>query len=69
MINLGILGSTNGTDLQPILDEIYSGNLNAKVSVVISNNKNAYILKRAEKNNIPAVFISHKNYSSQVRKQ
>ena len=61
MINLGILGSTNGTDLQPILDEIYSGNLNAKVSVVISNNKNAYILKRAEKNNIPAVFISHKN--------
>ena len=55
MINLGILGSTNGTDLQPILDEIYSGNLNAKVSVVISNNKNAYILKRAESLNLKVI--------------
>ena len=61
MIKLGVLGSTNGTDLQPILDEIASGDLNANVSVVISNNQNAYILKRAEKNNVPSFFISHKN--------
>ena len=61
MIKIGVLGSTNGTDLQPILDEIANGDLKAKVSVVISNNQNAYILKRAEKNNIPSFFISHKN--------
>ena len=30
MINLGVLGSTNGTDLQPILDAIGAGRLDAK---------------------------------------
>ena len=59
-LKLGVLGSTNGTDLQAILDAIASGNLNAEVSVVISNRKNAYILERAENHNVPAVFISHK---------
>ncbi len=59
-INLGILGSTKGTDLQAILDAIASGDLNADVSVVISNRKNAFILERAKNNNAPAVFIPHK---------
>ena len=39
MINLGVIGSTNGTDLQVVLDAIGSGELNAKVSVVLSNQK------------------------------
>lgn len=60
MIRLGVLGSTNGTDLQAILDAIYNGELDACVSVVISNKANAYILERAKKNNIPKYFISHK---------
>ena len=60
---LGILGSTNGTDLQAILDAIASGELNAEVSVVLSNRKNAYILERAENHNVPAVFISYKDKS------
>jgi len=60
MIKLGVIGSTKGTDLQAILDAITSGDLNARVSVVISNRKNAYILERSEKHNVPAVFISHK---------
>ena len=60
MIQLGVLGSTRGTDLQAILDAIKSGDLNADVSVVLSNRKNAYILKRAENHSVPALFISHK---------
>ena len=63
MIKLGILGSTNGTDLQAVLDAVGSGELNAEVSVVLSNQKNAYILERAENHNVPAVFISHKGKS------
>ena len=43
MIKIGVLGSTKGTDLQPILDEIAKGKLKAKVSVVVSNIQNAYI--------------------------
>ena len=63
MIKLGILGSTNGTDLQAVLVAVGSGELNAEVSVVLSNQKNAYILERAENHNVPAVFISHKGKS------
>ena len=60
MIRLGVLGSTNGTDLQTILDSIASGELNGEVSVVLSNQKNAYILERAKNYNVPAFFLSHK---------
>tara|TARA_B100000029_G_C17211198_1_gene828130 strand:+ start:98 stop:673 length:576 start_codon:yes stop_codon:yes gene_type:complete len=60
MINLGILGSTNGTDLQSIFNAIKAGKLDAKVSVVISNKSDSYILKRAMKHNTPSVFIDHK---------
>tara|TARA_B100001996_G_scaffold363907_1_gene332523 strand:+ start:3337 stop:3915 length:579 start_codon:yes stop_codon:yes gene_type:complete len=63
MIKLGVLGSTNGTDLQAIIDAINTGKLKADVSIVISNNQNAYILKRANNHNLPSVFISHKNKS------
>jgi len=63
MIKLGILGSTNGTDLQTILDSIASGELNGEVSVVLSNRKNAYILERAKNYNVPALFLSHKEKS------
>ena len=60
MINLGVLGSTNGTDLQSIFDAIGAGKLDAKVSVVISNRADSYILERAQKHNTPNVFINHK---------
>ena len=63
MIKLGVLGSTNGTDLQAILDSIASGELNGEVSVVLSNRKNAYILERAKNHNVPAFFNSHKEKS------
>jgi len=59
-IKLGILGSTNGTDLQAILNAIHFGKLNANVEVVISNRENAYILKRAENHKVKAVYISHR---------
>ena len=60
MIRLGVLGSTNGTDLQAILDAVSAGELDADVAVVISNRTDAYILERAEINNVSAFFISHK---------
>ena len=66
MIKLGVIGSTSGTDLQFILDAIGSGELNAEVSVVISNQKSAYILERANRHNVPAVFISHQGKEREV---
>jgi formyltetrahydrofolate-dependent phosphoribosylglycinamide formyltransferase len=47
-IKLGVMGSTRGTDLQAILDAITNKTLNAKVELVMSNKKDAYILTRAK---------------------
>lgn len=57
MLKLGILGSTRGTAMQPILDAIACRQLEAKVSVVLSNKPDALILERARQQHIPAQFI------------
>ena len=60
MIKIGVLGSTKGTDLQAILDTINDGQLDAEVSVVVSNRESAYILERAKSHGVPTFFIPHK---------
>ncbi len=64
MLRLGILGSTNGTDMQAISDAIGQGKLNANIKLVISNKQEAYILKRTQKNNIPNKIGSQKGRKS-----
>ena len=58
MLKLAVLGSTRGTDLDAIVSAIGDGILNATIKLVISNKENAYILKRAEKNDIKSMFLS-----------
>ena len=65
MIKLGVLGSTNGTDLQAILNAIDQKLIKASVSIVISNKKNAYILERAKKHRVNTQYIRHKGKSRQ----
>ena len=60
MIRLGVLGSTRGSDLVPIIKAIKSGRLCASIEVIISNEKNSLILKKAERYKIPRAFIEHK---------
>ena len=64
MLKLAVLVSGGGTNLQAIMDGIASGSItNAKIVTVISNNKNAYALTRAEQAGIPAMCISPKDYA------
>lgn len=64
-MNIGVLVSGGGTNLQAIIDNINSGKLqNCKIVVVISSREDAYALKRAENNNIPAVCIPRKSFST-----
>ena len=60
ILNIGVLGSTKGTDLQAVIGAIEAKDLNARISAVVSNKKDAYILERAGKHNIDAVFIDSK---------
>ena len=53
MLKVAVLVSGGGTNLQAILDAIDNGTItNAAVSVVISNNRDAYALERARKHDI-----------------
>ena len=63
-LKLGILASGNGSNLQAIIDNCINGKLDALISVVISDNPEAYALKRAEKHSIPFVCIERKNFKS-----
>lgn len=65
MLNVVVLVSGGGTNLQAIIDAVDSGVItNTKIAGVISNNKNAYALERAEKHGIPNQCISPKDYES-----
>lgn len=65
MLKVAALVSGGGTNLQAILDAIDSGRItNAEVSLVISNNPNAYALERAKNHGIEAVCISPKEFEN-----
>ena len=65
MLRVVVMVSGGGTNLQAIIDAVDSGKItNTKIAGVISNNKNAYALERAEKHGIPNQCISPKDYES-----
>lgn len=65
MLKMAVLVSGGGTNLQAIIDAIDSGKItNAEISVVISNNANAYALERAKQHGIEALCVSPKNFET-----
>ena len=56
MLNIGVLISGGGTNLQAIIDETKSGAINGTVKLVISNKEDAYGLERARLSGIKAVY-------------
>lgn len=65
MLKTAVLVSGGGTNLQAIIDSIADGRItNTEISVVISNNKNAYALERAKQAEIEAICISPKDYET-----
>lgn len=65
MLKMAVLVSGGGTNLQAIIDKLEEGQItNAEISVVISNNPNAYALERAKKHGIEARCISPKQYEN-----
>ena len=63
MLRVAVCVSGGGTNLQAIIDAIASGKIeNAQIVRVISNNKNAYALTRAQKAGIEGICVSPKDY-------
>ena len=65
MKNIAVLASGSGSNLQAIIDAVKSKELkDINISIVISNNENAFALERAKKENIEALFLNPKLFSS-----
>lgn len=64
-LRIVVMVSGGGTNLQAIIDSVKNGTItNTEIAGVISNNRNAYALTRAEENGIPAVCVSPKDYET-----
>lgn len=64
MLNIVVLVSGGGTNLQAIIDGIQNGRIsNTRLCGVISNKKDAYALTRAERAGVPGICVSPKDFS------
>ena len=67
MLNVVVLVSGGGTNLQAIIDAVEAGTItNTKITGVISNNKNAYALERAKNHGINGQCISPKDFATRA---
>lgn len=57
MVNIAVLVSGGGTNLQAIIDACERNEINGKIKLVVSNRKKAYGLERARNHNILAEHI------------
>lgn len=68
MLNVVVMVSGGGTNLQAIIDAVDNGTItNTRLAGVISNNKNAYALERARIRGIPAQCVSPKDYEERAQ--
>lgn len=72
--NIAIFASGNGSNAQAIIDACKQGIINATVAVVITDNANAFVIKRAEKENIyfqifkPKTFVDKVAFEAEILK-
>ncbi len=57
-VNIVVLASGYGSNLQAIIDAINSNRLSAKLTAVVSDQKNAFALERAQRENVPAIYVN-----------
>ena len=62
--SVAVLISGNGTNLQALIDA--SENANYRITAVISNNPDAYGLRRARDADIPTWTISHRDFNQRI---
>ena len=63
-VNLGVLISGHGSNLQAIIDAINGRDLAAQIKIVISNRADAFGLERARRRGIESTVIEHRRFPS-----
>ena len=63
-INLAVLVSGNGSNLQAIIDQIEAGKINARIVCVVSNNPDAFAITRASQHHIPVIVHENRGFAN-----
>ncbi len=63
-MNIAVLCSGSGTNLQAIIDSVKSGYVPAKLAFVVSDNKNAFALTRAARAGIDTLILNPKDFKT-----
>lgn len=63
MLNIAILGSTNGSNVLPLMKALQVRQVPAKIALIISNRPNAGILTKAKITDIPSICLPSKGMS------
>ncbi|MEM7650862.1 MAG: phosphoribosylglycinamide formyltransferase [Pseudomonadota bacterium] len=66
MLNLAVLISGSGSNLQALIDACKDPAFPARIQLVISNRSDAYGLKRAEEAGIPAHVVDHSDFDGRA---
>ncbi|HAZ49242.1 MAG TPA: phosphoribosylglycinamide formyltransferase [Cyanobacteria bacterium UBA11369] len=66
-VKLGILASGSGSNFEAIAQAIADKHLNAKIQVLIYNNPGIKAAARAEKWNVPAVLLDHREFKARQK--
>ncbi|MBA7498939.1 Phosphoribosylglycinamide formyltransferase [subsurface metagenome] len=64
LINIGVLASGRGTNLQAIIEAVKEGIIEGEISIVVSDNLDAYALKRAKQHNIETQYVDFKSFKN-----
>ena len=66
MIGIAVLASGRGSNLQAIIDSINEGRINGTIKIVLSDNPDAFAIKRARENQISTQIVFYKKYKSKI---
>ena len=63
-MNIAVFASGSGTNFQAIIDKVKDGYIPAEISLLVSDNKDAYAVKRAKDAGIEAFVLNPKEFKS-----
>ncbi len=63
-MNIAVLVSGSGTNLQAIIDAVKSGYIPARIALVVSDKRGAFALQRAQKAGIETLILDKKDFAT-----
>jgi len=63
-MNIAVFASGSGTNFQALIDRVKDGYIPARIALLVSDNKDAYAIQRAEKAGIETFILSPKGFAS-----